>query len=220
MTANSQRGSQEVAEPKHTRTRPPHLNDDNFSSSQTDRHASSLAGSASQCSPCPSLAGIEHDLKDLALVDGAPAARYPPSLDTDSTVSTVMPMKEGLKSEVASITWLLSKAPGLTQQHGLTFSALQALDYENSVHGYHRDLAAWCRDEEMFGHEPQEATLTDSLLVMGKAKSPTTSCTGSSYDMLSDFVPIDDTDQDVAGTGAAFYDIASPQLDDDIDISV
>ena len=64
-----------------------------------------------QPSLSPSLNGMEHDLKDLALAaDESTLAKYPPSFDTDSTLSANTAINQTLKNQVDSVDWLLHNA--------------------------------------------------------------------------------------------------------------
>lgn len=165
-------------------------------------------------SPSPSVTGLEYQLKDLALADEGNVAKYPPSLDTDSTLSAYTAVNQELKTKLESMTWILH-APEPARTQGLTHLALQTHDLNTREHGYARDLAGWCRDGDIFDRSGCHAELTDSMLVTKRSKSHATEYTTSSYDMLSDFDPATDTDHDVNGAGAVFDDVSSPQLEDE-----
>ncbi|ETS87091.1 hypothetical protein PFICI_00919 [Pestalotiopsis fici W106-1] len=166
-----------------------------------------------QPSPSPSVTGMEDALKDFTLADESIVARYPPSLDTDSTLSAHTVVNQDLKSQIDFMAWVLGNES--TQRQGLTHLALQAHNLNTKDSGYHRDLEGWCRDGDMFDRSDRQTGLTDSMLVTKRSKSHATEYTSSSYDMLSDFDPAADTDHDVNGAGAAFHDIPGPQLEDD-----
>ncbi|KAK9775758.1 hypothetical protein SCAR479_07574 [Seiridium cardinale] len=215
-----------VPERKHTRSRPPSLNQKNFSSTQADGPANEPTPPTPRASPCPSVAGIEHDLRDLVMDENAaPVARYPPSLDTDSTMSagayTITNQDLKHRAEfIQLIDWQL-KDHSVAQRQSLTELALHALDYGNSAHGYHRDLAGWCKDGNIFIRDDPRVQLTGSMLMSQRARSRATDQTSSSWSMLSDARASslsDDTAGDVSGTGAAFFDVPRPFLDEHIDL--
>lgn len=168
-----------------------------------------------QPSLSPSLNGMEHDLKDLALAaDESTLAKYPPSLDTDSTLSANTAINQTLKNQVDIVDWLLHNAPKSSQSQCLTSFALQAHEFKTKDSGYHRDLAGWCLDGNLFDYHPGEAELSDSMFVTKRTKSHATEYTASSYDMIPEYTPVADTDHAVSGAGAAFHDIPGPQADD------
>ncbi|ETS80143.1 hypothetical protein PFICI_07672 [Pestalotiopsis fici W106-1] len=161
--------------------------------------------------PSSSVADMEDGLTDLALASESNITRYPPSLDTDSTLSFDTAINQQLMAQIDSMDWLLDNTP--IQMPGLTHLALQAHDFNTGDSGYHRDLAGWCYGNllDRFDHH---VGLADSILVTKSSKSLAASYTSSSYDMLSDIDPAADMDHDVSGTGAAFIDIPVPVLDE------
>jgi hypothetical protein len=165
-------------------------------------------------SPSPSVTGMEYQLKDLALADDGNIARYPPSLDTDSTLSAHTAINQELMTKIESMTRILH-ASEHAQTQGLTHHALQAHNLNTRELGYTRDLAGWCRDGDIFDRSDCHPDLTDSMLVTKRSKSRATEYTTSSYDMLSDIDPAADTDHDVNGAGAAFHDVPTPQIEDE-----
>ncbi|KAF3012327.1 hypothetical protein E8E14_003618 [Neopestalotiopsis sp. 37M] len=167
-------------------------------------------------SPCPSVAGIEHELKDLAVADDGNIAKYPPSLDTDSTLSAHTAFNHELMAKtLESISFILDETLDPVHTQGLTQLALQAHDLKTKDLGYARDLASWCRDGNILDRSDRDAELTDSMLVTKRSKSRATEYTTSSFDMLSDFGAAADTDYAVNGAGAAFHEIPTPQMEDE-----
>lgn len=166
-------------------------------------------------SPSPSLAGIEYEPKDLAVADDGNVAKYPPSLDTDSTLSAHTAINQELMTKIESISWILEDTFNPAQTQGLTHLALQAHDLNTKDLGYARDLASWCRDGNILDRSDRDAELTDSMLVTKRSKSRATEYTTSSFDMLSDFGAAADTDYAVNGAGAAFHEIPTPQMEDE-----
>ncbi|KAH8201853.1 hypothetical protein TruAng_003940 [Truncatella angustata] len=170
-------------------------------------------------SPCPSIAGVtdmELDLGGIHLHDCGKIARYPPSLESDSTLSAKTYVNQDLKNQVDSIDWMLQRAVEPTQ---LTVLALQTLDYGNNTHGYHHDLTEWCENGNIFVHGRLHAKLSDSILLPQRARSHITELTSSSYDMLLDVTAANGTDNDISGTGAAFHDVPrAPSFEDDVDM--
>lgn len=212
-------GSSAVFEPKHTRPRPPLLNDENFSSTQDGGPANQPTAPTPEPSPSPSISGIENGLDNVVLGTGGAVAKYPPSLETESTLSADAFATQELKTRIESIEYLFKTSFGAGHQQGLTFEALQALDYGNSIHGYYRDLASWCKDGNLHVYNHLNAELTDSLFMHHRAKSQVTDLTGSSWCVVPEMTPPNDTAADISGTGAAFHDISrSPHWDDDADM--
>lgn len=216
MSGNIASGAPEVHEEKHTRPRPPHLNDKNFSSAQADGPSNEPAYPIPHPSPSASLAGLEDHLEDMVLDTGSAFAIYPPSLETDSTLSAGPYVNQDLKKQIDSMDWLLNGSFEPSRPRELTSFSLQALDYANTIHGYHRDLANWCMSGNMFVRDRIDDRLSDSMLMPRRAKSQVTDYTTSSYDMIPDFRSPDDTADAVNGTGCLFDDIPrSPEFDSD-----
>lgn len=220
MTENVSRKPKGVFESKHTRERPPHLNDKNFSSTQAGGPADPPTPATPQPSLPPSVDGMElESLKDLVLQDSEPAAIYAAYQETDSTLSAGTLVHHEIWSQLKSVARILDESPAAVQQAGLTSATLQTLDHGNKTLGYHRDLAAWCQDRNMLAADRREADLTDSMLMPQRAQSQATELTGSSWSRMSDIFPpssTTDTAEDVSGAGAIFHDIArSPHQAED-----
>ncbi|KAF7520040.1 hypothetical protein G7054_g12904 [Neopestalotiopsis clavispora] len=172
-----------------------------------------------QPGPSPSVAGIEYELKDLALADEDNIVKYPPSLYTDSTLSAHTASNQELRTKIESMSWI-THAPESSQGGGLTYWALRAHDLSTREHGYARDLAGWCRGN-IFERDDLHKEVTDSLLVNKPTGSETSSYLNSSSDSpgLSDIIDrsnsVTDTDRDVSGAGAIFHDATFQQMDDE-----
>ncbi|KAI1865459.1 uncharacterized protein JN550_008216 [Neoarthrinium moseri] len=207
----------------HTRNRPPHLNDRNFSSTQADGPSTGPSGQPCQ-TDLVATADLELQFNNIDLMDGSPAAQYPPSLDTDQSESTLsagtITDLHQIETQIETLQYIIDHPVEPNERQPLTVEALQALECSNGNQRYHHDLSLWCQEGALFGDHTSRVRLTESMMVAHHAKSQDTDVTGSSWSVLSTKTHIDHTADHVSGAGGLFYEtVAAPQsFDDDGDI--
>ncbi|KAH8675476.1 hypothetical protein BX600DRAFT_173626 [Xylariales sp. PMI_506] len=199
-----------------TRDRPPHLNDENFSS-QADGPSSNPDEQLDLLNP-----GMVRDFENITLEDADAMKEYPPSLGTDHSDSTLTgdTVREHHHNSNAPrkhvFHYKLHDPLDLTRP-ALTAAALQAHDNIQATNGYFGNILSWRRDGNLF-HDDAAADEAASMMLQHHPKSLVTNATSMSWNIIPNPAHFAHSSENVCGAGCCFDNTAAPPqmvLDDD-----